>query len=165
MSAARDRLGVLRKVVHLRDRRLELARAAVATAQSAVRAAEAALAARDERLAGHERDRVAVEAWLTGGAVDARYVETALARRDAVLAAKADDLQAREQELADLAAAESERAEALRALASAQAKRDAGQEQLTGVRKAIETAREAQAQSELEDRGGVPLRLIRGGLA
>lgn len=164
--STRQRAGTLRKVVDLRDRRVELARAEVAAAQAAVTEAEAAVAARDERIASHDRNRAAVDGWLTGGRMtDARYVESALARREAVLQAKVDDLAIREQEAALLAQAEARRAEAMQALALAQAKRDASQDQLNGARKALDAAREERAQVEFEDRGGRALRLVQGGLS
>lgn len=158
-----DRAKVLGKVVDLRDRRVELARAEVAAAQLAVAEAVAALAARDMRLLQHDRDRAAIDDWLTGGGIDARYVDAALARQAAVAEAKAADLAARTEEEAALDRAEARRADALRELAIAQAKRDAVQDQLKGTRRALDLAREERAQVEFEDRGGRPLQLAMGG--
>lgn len=165
--SARDRAGTLRKVVDLRERRVELARRAVADAQAQVSAAEAQLAERDGRIAACETRKTEMDRWLTGGSMtDARYIETALARREAAVDAKAKELRARLDDVVQLEEAQALKADALAALALAEAKREACQGQLDGARKTLDQAREERVQAEFEDRSAPrALRLIEGGRA
>lgn len=151
MSSA-ARLPELRRLAGLRDRRADLALVEVSAAQRAVATATAALARRDAALAAHDRAQVALCAWLAAPAArDARLIEAALGRREAIAEARAEDEAAREAEARALAEAEAVRAEALGALARARGRRDAAGRQLATALGHRARALEAAAEVEFED--------------
>ena len=149
MSAGVRELG---RLLRLKDRRLDAARAVLAAAVARVRAAEAELARRDAAVAALDAQRAGLDHWFTAPPADPRLIEAALARRELLSERRRQAVEARASAADALAAAGAERAEAARVVARAQGRRDAAARVLDRARALVTRRRESQAELELEER-------------
>lgn len=159
MSAAvlARRLPAVRKLHALRERRLGVAETEAAQARAAMLAREADVMAADGRIAAIEDRRAEMEHWFHTRP-DPRHIDAALARRSALADDRAREDQLRAQAVKALAEAEAEREEAARRLARARARLDLVAGQLRACRRAVEALGEAAAEEAYEDRARVPSR-------
>jgi len=149
MTPAR-KIEVLVPVVRLRERRLDLARREAARAREAVLEAEAELARCEAVLAYLAQEVARVDAWFAER-LDGAAVQSGLARREALVAARATGLQERGSALDALDAARQALSEAVAAVQRAEGRRDAMRDQLSGARSQRRTKREDREQLDLED--------------
>jgi hypothetical protein len=148
----RRRLDILTPVVRLRERRVEVARLEAAAARDAVAKAEDALAVREGAIAVHDAALARLDVWFAEGlSGSAAMVETALARRDMVVEARARDVERRDQERVAVQLAREDLDLALRALVRAQGRFDAMSGQRDRARSALLSLREERQQQEIED--------------
>lgn len=151
----RRQLEILTPVVRLRERRVEAARLAAVVARDALAVAEQALAARERAVAVHDAALARLDTWFAEGlSGSAALVETALARRDLVVQARARDLEARDQERVAVQLAREDLDVALRALVRAQGRFDAMSGQRDRARSALLAERDERQQQEIEELGG-----------
>ena len=148
----RRRLDILTPVVRLRERRVEVARLETVAARDALAAAENALAARERLIAAHDAALARLDAWFAEGlSGSAAMVETALARRDMVVDARARDLELRDRERVIVQRAREDLDAALRVLVRAQGRFEAMSGQRDRARSALLALREERQQQDVEE--------------
>lgn len=148
----RRQLDILTPVVRLRERRVEVARLEAIAARDALATAEAALAARDRAIAAHDAALARLGAWFAEGlSGSAAMVETALARREMVVEARARDLDLREPESVAVQKARENLDAALRVLVRAQGRFEAMSDQRDRARSALLARRDERQQQEIEE--------------
>lgn len=148
----RRQLDILTPVVRLRERRVEVARLEAVAARDALATVEAALAVRDRAIAAHDAALARLDAWFAEGlSGSAAMVETALARREMVVEARARDLDLREQESVAVHKAREDLEAALRALVRAQGRFEAMSGQRDRARSALLARRDERQQQEIEE--------------
>lgn len=148
----RRQLDILTPVVRLRERRVEVARLEAVAARDALAAAENALAARERLIAAHDAALARLDAWFAEGlSGSAAMVETALARRDMVVDARARDLELRDRERVIVQRAREDLDAALRVLVRAQGRFEAMSGQRDRARSALLALREERQQQDVEE--------------
>lgn len=149
MTPAR-KIEVLVPVVRLRERRLDLARREAASAREALLEAETELARCEAVLAYLAQEITQVDAWFAER-LDGAAVQSGLARREALVAARLAGLHERDTAEDILQAARQALAEAIAAVQRAEGRRDAMRDQLSGARSRRRAEREDREQLDLED--------------
>ncbi|KQZ29089.1 hypothetical protein [Caulobacter sp. Root1472] len=148
----RRQLDILTPVVRLRERRVEVARLEAVAARDALATAEAALAVRDRAIAAHDAALARLDAWFAEGlSGSAAMVETALARREMVVEARARDLDLREHESVAVHRTQETLDAALRVLVRAQGRFEAMSGQRDRARSALLARRDERQQQEIEE--------------
>jgi len=149
MSAGVHEIG---RLLRLKDQRLQAAERVLAAAVAAVRAAEAEVARRDAAIAELDARRLQLDRWFVDPPADPRLIAAALVRREFLADRREAEAEARRLDVAALEDAEAERAEAARAVARAQARRDATDQVLDRLRRALAHRQEAREELEFEER-------------
>ncbi len=144
------RIEVLVPVVRLRERRLDLARREAALAREAVLDAEAEVARCEVKLAYLAEETNRLDAWFAER-LDGAAMQTGLARREALTAARAVGVRDRDAAEQTLAAAHLALTEAVAAVQRAEGRCDAMRDQLSGACSRRRAEREDREQLDLED--------------
>lgn len=149
MTPAR-KIEVLVPVVHLRERRLDMARRDAARAREAMHEADAELARCEAKLVYLAEETNRLNAWFAER-LDGAAVQAGLARREALTAAREVGVRDRDAAQHVLDAARLALSEAIAAVQRAEGRCDAMREQLSGARSRRRVEREEREQLDLED--------------
>ncbi len=146
------RLPTAKRIHALRERRVRAAEAELAAAQAEALRCEEGVRAAQARLAEVDNRRRELEDWFTHR-LDPRHIDSALARRGALVAQREQAADMLDTAREELTAALGLRAAAAARLAKAQGRLDLAAQQVAACRRGREALAEADAEAEYEDRG------------
>lgn len=144
------KIEVLVPVVQLREHRLDRARHEAAVASEAVLEADTELTRCDAVLTYLSKEIARVDTWFAER-LDGAAMQSGLARREALVAARAAAFQERDAAEDALEAARLALSEAVAVVQRAEGRRDAMRDQLSGARARRRVEREEREQLDLED--------------